>query len=212
MDYDFEQFFDDSLDMLCIAGTDGYFKRLNPSFERILGWSTEQLMGQPFVDFIHPEDVEATLGEVGRLAEGLPTIAFENRYRCANGTYRYLRWTAHPDPETGMLYAIARDETELRAARDRFRIALEASPTAMIMADEEGRIVMVNHAAAELFGYGNDELLGEPIEVLVPESYRQGHPSLRAGCRGRGRPANGRRGGISRHGGGAEPSSPSRSA
>ncbi len=186
MDYDFEQFFDDSLDMLCIAGTDGYFKRLNPSFERILGWSTEHLLGQPFVDFIHPEDVEATLGEVGRLAEGLPTIAFENRYRCANGTYRYLRWTAHPDPETGMLYAIARDETELRAARDRFRIALEASPTAMIMADEEGRIVMVNHAAAELFGYGNDELLGEPIEVLVPESYRQGHPSLRAGFAGEG--------------------------
>ncbi len=181
MDYDFEQFFDDSLDMLCIAGADGYFKRLNLSFERTLGWSTDDLLARPFVDFIHPDDVEATIAEVEKLAEGIPTISFENRYRCADGSYRFFRWTAHPDPDTGLLYAIARDETELRAAQDRFRIALEASPTAMIMAGADGTIVMVNHAAEELFGYEAGELLREPIEALVPEAYRHEHPALRAG-------------------------------
>ncbi len=205
MTYDFERFFYDSLDMLCIAGTDGYFKRLNPSFERILGWSTEELLERPFVDFIHPEDMEATIREVGRLAEGLPTISFENRYRCADGTYRHLRWTAHPDPETGLLYALARDDTGLLAARDRFRIALEASPTAMIMVDDDGRIVMVNHAAEGLFGYENDDLVGERVEVLVPESYREGHPALRAGFAGEGaRPMGVGRDLMARRNGGAE--------
>ncbi len=180
MDYDFEQFFDDSLDLFCIASPDGYFKRVNPSFERILGWSTEELLSRPFLEFVHPDDVAATVREVERLGEGIPTVAFENRYRCEDGTYRYFSWTAHPDAGTGLLYAIARDVTELRRARERFRIALEASPTAMLMMGSDGRIAMVNHAAEDLFGYEGKELLGEPLEILVPERYRAGHPALRA--------------------------------
>lgn len=114
---EFQHYFDYSLDMLCIAGTDGYFKRVNPAFERVLGWSTEELLSRSFLDFVHPEDLEKTQAEIRKLARGEPTISFENRYMCQDGSMKILAWTAHPEPDTGMIYAIARDVTDLQAER-----------------------------------------------------------------------------------------------
>ncbi|EMJ94130.1 sensor domain-containing diguanylate cyclase [Leptospira alstonii] len=111
--YDLTQFFSVSLDMLCIAGTDGYFKLINPSFQRILGWSEEMLLTHTFLDFIHPEDIEATVNEVEKLKFGAPTLAFYNRYRCVDGSYRHFSWSAFPNQKTGLIYAIARDITDL---------------------------------------------------------------------------------------------------
>lgn len=105
---EFKTFFDESRDMLCVAGTDGYFKLVNPAFEKNLGWAEADLLGRPFVDFVHPDDVEATLAETEKLARGIPTVSFTNRYRCRDGTYKRLRWSSHPDPKTGNLYASAR--------------------------------------------------------------------------------------------------------
>ena len=110
--YDTECFFELSLDMLCIAGTDAYFKRVNASFERILGWSKEQLYREQFIHFVHNDDIEPTLYEIDKLSQGIPTISFENRYLCANGSYRHLMWTSFPDKDTGFLYGVARDITE----------------------------------------------------------------------------------------------------
>jgi PAS domain S-box-containing protein len=105
--HEFQRFFDVSIDLMCMAGTDGYFKRLNPAFRRELGWTEEELLGRPFVDFVHPDDVERTLEEVGKLAQGIPTVSFENRYRCKDGGYKRLRWATYPDRESGVLYAVA---------------------------------------------------------------------------------------------------------
>lgn len=113
---EYQRYFEVSRDMLCIAGPDGYFKRVNPAFRRCLGWNESQLLSVPFMDFVHPEDLKKTRAEIDRLALGLPTISFENRYRIPQGGYRTLMWTAHPDEATGLIYAIARDVTEQRKA------------------------------------------------------------------------------------------------
>jgi len=110
--YDVERFFNYALDLLCIAGTDGFFKRVNPAFERILGYSPKELLGEPFVDFIHPEDRTDTLAEVGKLASGALTLEFRNRYRCKDGSYKRLHWTSFPERGTGLLYAVAREVPE----------------------------------------------------------------------------------------------------
>jgi len=123
---EFQRYFQVSRDMLCIAGPDGYFKRVNPAFKRTLGWTDAQLLSRPFVDFVHPDDREKTLEEIRRLSDGLPTLSFENRYETPQGGYRILHWTAHPDPETGLVYATARDITERLQARDETRRELEA--------------------------------------------------------------------------------------
>ena len=112
--YDLERFFTYAVDLLCIAGTDGYFKRVNPAFERALGFTAQELQARPFVEFIHPDDRSETVAEVGKLATGEPTLSFENRYRCRDGSYRYLQWTSYPEAATGLLYAVARDVTESR--------------------------------------------------------------------------------------------------
>lgn len=112
--YDLDRFFTYAIDLFCIAGVDGYFKRVNPAFERTLGYSTEELLSVRFTELLHPEDRTETLAEVRRLASGRPTLSFENRYRCKDGSYRHLQWTAYPEPGTGLLYAVARDVTDLR--------------------------------------------------------------------------------------------------
>ncbi len=107
-----ERFFKLDLDLLCVAGFDGYFKRLNPSWTKVLGYEESELTGRPFLDFVHPDDVAATQAELERLSDGADTIRFENRYRASDGSYRVLLWNARPYPDEGLIYALARDITQ----------------------------------------------------------------------------------------------------
>ena len=107
-----ERLFEITSDMLCVAGMDGYFKIINPAFEHNLGYCLEELKEQPFLDFVHPEDRPATLKEMAKLRQGEVTLFFENRYRCKDGTYKWLAWTSHPDLKEGLLYAVAREVTQ----------------------------------------------------------------------------------------------------
>jgi len=107
--HEFQKLFEVSFDLMCIAGTDGYFKLTNPAFTRVLGWTEEQLTTQPFLDLVHPDDKEATQKEIDKLAQGQPTISFVNRFRTVDGSWRYLKWNSYPETESGLLYAIARE-------------------------------------------------------------------------------------------------------
>lgn len=110
-----------SPDLVCIAGFDGYFKRLNPSWERVLGYTAEELMAVPFVEFVHPDDRERMATEMRRLARGVGAVGFEDRYRCRDGSYRCFQWSASSNLPRGLVYAVARDVTERRQAEDQIR-------------------------------------------------------------------------------------------
>jgi len=116
------RFFALSPDLLCIAGFDGYFKHLNSIWQPALGYTNEELLSQPYMAFVHPEDQDSTLGEARKLADGHAVQAFENRYRCKDGSYRWLVWNAIPLIDQQLIYATARDITQQKRT-DRRRAA-----------------------------------------------------------------------------------------
>ncbi len=108
-----ERLFYMSQDMICIAGVDGYLKKINTAFTKILGWTESELLEKQFFDFIHPDDIEKTNLEVINLSKGISTINFTNRYRTKSNEYKLLQWFAHSDIETSEIFAIGRDITQL---------------------------------------------------------------------------------------------------
>lgn len=113
-----DRFFELSRDMICMAGFDGYFKSINPAWERTLGFSGEELLKKPFIEFVHPDDRAATMAESAKLAAGEETINFENRYLCEDGSYRWFAWGARADIAKKLIYAMARDITDQKRARE----------------------------------------------------------------------------------------------
>ncbi len=107
-----------SRDLIAIAGMDGYFKLVNPAWERTLGYSPEELCSRPFLDFIHPEDHKKNDEEVEKLSAGVPSLDFENRYLHRDGSVRFLSWTATPLLKEGLLYCVGRDVTHRRQFED----------------------------------------------------------------------------------------------
>jgi PAS domain S-box-containing protein len=161
--------------MLCIARTDGYFKRVNPAFHQTLGHTEAVLLSRPFIDFVHPDDQQDTRVEVRSLSKGNPPLNFENRFRHADGSYRWLLWNATSSIEDGLLYATAFDITDRKRADQMFRGLLEAAPDALIIADDLGKVLTINRATEILFGYRTNELVGQSIHVLVPHRLRDKH-------------------------------------
>jgi len=125
-----DRFFALSLDMLCIAHFSGYFKRLNPAWEKTLGFSAEELRSKPMFEFVHPDDRERSLEQNRKVRSGGQALSFENRYLCKDGSYRWLLWNATADVEHQVIYSVARDITERRQAeqeRDRLLQELQAA-------------------------------------------------------------------------------------
>lgn len=108
-----QRLFELSVDMLCIADKEGYFRIINPAFTNTLGFTPAQLLAEPFIEFVHQDDRPATLNAVAALNAGEPVIDFVNRYRCADGSYRTLSWRALQD--SGEIHAVARDITRQHA-------------------------------------------------------------------------------------------------
>ncbi len=118
---EYQYFFNNNHDLVCIANTNGYFETLNPKWENVLGYSQKEMIEKQFLEFIHPDDIDSTLKEVEKLKKGAITINFVNRYRKKDGSYLWFDWNSTPNPVTGKLYAIARDITERKKTEDKIK-------------------------------------------------------------------------------------------
>ncbi|MDJ0555967.1 MAG: PAS domain S-box protein [Microcoleaceae cyanobacterium MO_207.B10] len=199
-----ERFFHISIDLLCVAGFDGYFKGVNAAFEQTLGYSNEQLLTQPFIEFVHPDDQDATLAEVKKLRAGNPTIYFENRYRDRDGNYKWLSWTAQPVVESELIYAIGRDMTQQKraeserlellaeekvarstaeAAQNQIERILESITDAFFSLDDQWQFTQLNQQAERLLRRTAKELLNKNIweefsEAVGTEFYHKYHKAV----------------------------------
>jgi PAS domain S-box-containing protein len=127
-----DRFFAVSLDLLCVLDFSGYFKRLNPAWEKTLGFTVEELLSKPFIEFVHPDDRERTLQQNTKVRTGGQALSFENRYLCKDGSCRWLRWNAAPDFGQQVIYSVARDVTERKLAdeeREKLLRELQAALT-----------------------------------------------------------------------------------
>jgi PAS domain S-box-containing protein len=177
------QLFELSSDMLGTASLDGYLTQLNPAWERTLGWRREELMAEPFVSFVHPDDVEATVSTAAALAEPgrRQVVAFENRYRTRTGEYRWLEWSSTADG--GTIYFVAKDVTDrkaLEAAREedlrrvrrseaRYRtLSANLPDSTVFMLDHDLRILLAEGEAVRRLAWFSDDLF---IGLKVDELY-----------------------------------------
>ncbi|QEL14311.1 protein kinase domain-containing protein [Limnoglobus roseus] len=120
-EWDLGRFFDLSLDLFCIAGFDGRFRRVNENFSRVLGYSMAELTADPFIVFVHPDDRDRTAAMMARLREALPVRDFRNRYLDHNGKYRWFEWTAKSIPKDDVIFAVAREVTKEVALEERLK-------------------------------------------------------------------------------------------
>lgn len=175
----FERLFNLSIDLMCIAGLDGYFKKVNPSFSQIFGWEEKQLLSTSFFELIHPDDLFSTQKEIAKLATGANSINFTHRFKTINGDYRTLQWVATPELNTGNLFAIARDITvetrskdQIKVSENKFRSFFENSQGLMCTHDLNGKFISVNKTGAQLLGYSTaDEMIGKTLFEIVPTNF-----------------------------------------
>jgi PAS domain S-box-containing protein len=167
-----ERIFDLSVDMLGIVSFEGQFVRLNPAWQRTLGYELHELLGKPYVDFVHPDDVERTLREAQAIIRGRGVPDFENRYRCKDGSYRWLSWNATPYLNDERFYFIARDVTGRKQTELHFMLrnqALEASPSGITIADAlqpDLPLIYINPAFERTTGYTAEESIGRNCRFL----------------------------------------------
>ena len=171
-----------SLDMLGTASLDGYFTHLNPAWQRALGWTVEELMAQPFISFVHHDDVDDTLRRTRELerTSGTELLAFENRLRTKTGEFRSLKWDVVSDASA--LFFVARDVTASRATTARLEhdasvveAVLESVADGIYVADARGRITFINPAGVQLLGYDSAaELIGASPHMTFHHSRADG--------------------------------------
>lgn len=160
-----ERFFTLSMELLCVADTDGNFIKLNNVWEATLGYPLSELQGRRFLDFVHPDDYEATMQAIATLDSQYPLPHFINRYRHKDGTYLFLEWQSYPHGK--LIYAAARDITEriqmemaLRDSEARYRSVVNAMSEGIVLHDSDGYIQTCNEAAESILGLTTDQMRG----------------------------------------------------
>lgn len=168
-----ERYFTSSLDLLCIVSTDGRFIRVNPEWESTLGYTVSELEGRSFLDYIHPEDLTATLKNIQQLDTTDRVLNFENRYLCKNGTYRWLEWRSTLIKNT--IYSVARDVTDRRRIEDELRAneaasssIIKAVPDVIFRLDRFGKFLDVITSDDERLFLSKEEYLGRKVADIIP--------------------------------------------
>jgi len=172
-------FFTTSSELMCIAGLDGYFKKTNPSFTHTLGYSEQELLAKPLIEFIHPDDRQTTGDEIARQLNGaIVTAFFENRYLAKDGTYRWLSWNAYYDDDKKLIFGIARDITEQKRVADEISHSqkllssiIDNAPYAVFVKEvnNDFRIVLWNKSAETIFGIPAAAVLGKSSGDVMPQ-------------------------------------------
>ena len=180
----FENVFQYSAIGMAIVSYDGHFLEANPALSRILGYSHTELMQLSIQDITHPEDVAVSMESIRQLITGqIQSYSFEKRYIHKQGhiIWASLTGSLPHDVNQQSAYIIGQiqDVTTRKRAEERFRALLESAPDAMMLSNEDGRIVLCNSQCEKLFGYTHGELIGQPLEMLVPARYRHIHPHHR---------------------------------
>jgi len=178
-------FFALALDLFCIAGFDGYFKRLNPAWSKTLDFTEEELLARPFLDFVHPDDQAGTFEAAAQLIAGTQVASFENRYCCKDGTYRWLLWNATALPDQQLIYAVAYDITKqkqtaeaLWASEARYRSVIDHIQEVIFQTDAAGRWTLLNPAWTEMTGFLLEESIGRNFLDFVYPNDRQSNIEL----------------------------------
>jgi len=162
-------FFGMSPDMLCVTSAQGIFLELNPAWETALGYLLREMIGRPFTDFLHPDDLKPTLEAFGEQIRGKDIFKFTNRYLCKDGSVKWLEWTGKAYDDQNLIYSIARDVTETRKIDATLRSmsrAVDQSPVSIVITNLAGDIEFANPKVFELTGYGPEELLGKNPRIL----------------------------------------------
>ncbi len=162
-----------SLDMLCIATFDGRFKQVNPAWTKALGWTQEEMAGSRWLDLVHPEDREPTILATQALMIGKPVLEFENRYRCKDGTYRWISWSSFPLVDKGLIFAVVRDVTERKRADQQlhvFKTLADNATDGIVLIKPNGNIAFANDTYYRLLGCDAQQqaLQGQPASGAFP--------------------------------------------
>jgi PAS domain S-box-containing protein len=176
----FDKLYQLSNDLICVASTDGFFKRVNPAFGKILGWDESYLLNNSFHDILHPDDLELATVQLEEFTQGLPAENLILRTKCKDGSYKHIQWVTTPEPETGYLFAIGRDitlererEVLLHNSESRFRAFFENSEGLMCTHDLDGKLFTVNTAGATQLGYAPEELIGRSLAEIIHPKHRE---------------------------------------
>ena len=166
-----DQFFKNSLDLLCIATPEGQFMQVNTAWERLLGWGSEELLSRSCLDFVHLDDIELTRSEVAKVAQGGGAVQFENRYLCKNGNYKWLSWHANLDDQTQVILATARDVSESKTVQNFLESAQEMAKIGSWEWDIQRNHVLWSKQQYALFGIHPSTKINyeEYIKHLSPE-------------------------------------------
>ncbi|MCX6142837.1 MAG: PAS domain S-box protein [Ignavibacteriales bacterium] len=162
-----DQFFALSLDLLCLTGFDSYFKRVNPAWQKILGSNNDELLSKPFFEFVHSEDRSKTEDEFRRAVQGGHGVGFATRFRCSDGSYKWIEWSATADSKRQLVYAVGRDvtermriEAEVKESEFRYRILADNATDIISRLSPDGIYLYVSPACNQLLGYEQKEMIG----------------------------------------------------